>query len=78
MSAREKAPIEENVIQASNLDVLRIQVGERGEGPLIPAIGRMKSPLRSNPTYGSETREGEENKSCETPERDLSEHLDLS
>ena len=78
MSSPEKAPVEENIIQASHLDVLRIQVGKRGERPLIPAIGRMKCPLRSNPTYGSETREGEENKSCETPERDLSEHLDLS
>jgi hypothetical protein len=72
MSSREKAPIEENVIYASNLDVLRIQVGERGERPFIPVILRMKRPLRSNPTYGSETRQEEENKSCNTPQRDPS------
>jgi hypothetical protein len=35
-------------------------------------ILRMKRPLRSNPTYGSETRQGEENKSCNTPQRDPS------
>jgi hypothetical protein len=70
MSSPEKAPIEENVIYASNLDVLRIQVGERGERPFITVILRMKCPLRSNPTYGSETRQGEENKSCDTPQRD--------
>jgi hypothetical protein len=72
MSSREKAPIEENVIYASNLDVLRIQVGERGERPLILMILRMKCPLRSNPPYGSETRKGEEDKSCGKPERDPS------
>ena len=32
-----KAPIEENVISGSNLDVLMIQVGERAERPFIPA-----------------------------------------
>jgi len=53
MSSPEKAPLEENVIYASNLDVLRIQVGERGERPFIPVILRMKCPFRSNPTYGS-------------------------
>jgi hypothetical protein len=42
MSSLEEAPIEENVIYASNLDVLRIQVGERGERPFIPVILRMK------------------------------------
>ena len=72
MSSPEKAPIEENVIQASHLDVLRIQVGEGGERPFILSIVGMKCPLRSNPTYGSETRQGEENKSCDTPERDPS------
>ena len=72
MSSRKKAPVEENAIYASNLDLLRIQVGEGGERPFIPVIGRMKCPLRSNPTYGSETRQGEENKSCDKPQRDPS------
>ena len=58
MSSREKAPIEKNVICGSNLDVLMIQVGERAERPFIPVILRMKRPLRSNPPYGSETRNG--------------------
>jgi len=72
MSSPEKAPVEENVIYASNLDVLRIQVGERGERPFIPVILRMKCALRSNPADGSETRKGEKNKSCDTPQRDPS------
>jgi hypothetical protein len=74
MSSREKAPIEEHVVRASNLDAFRIQVGERGEGPFIRAIGGMERPLRSNPTYSSENRQ-EENKSCYTPQRDLSKHI---
>jgi hypothetical protein len=72
MSSPEKAPIEGNVIYASNLDLPRFQVGERGQRPFIPVILRMKCPLRSNPTYGSEISQGEENKSCDTPQRDLS------
>jgi hypothetical protein len=42
MCSPKKAPIEENVIYTSNLDVLRIQVGERGERPFITVILRMK------------------------------------
>jgi hypothetical protein len=72
MRSREKAPVEENAIYAANLDVLRLQVGESRERPFIPVIARMQCPLRSNPTYGSETRQGEENKSCDTPQRDPS------
>ena len=55
-----------------------IQVGERGERPFIPAILRMKCPLRSNPPYSSETRKAEDNKSCDTPQRDPSQNLNLS
>jgi hypothetical protein len=54
-----------------------IQVGERAERPFIPVILRMKCPLRSNPPYGSQTRKGEDNKSCDTPQRDESQSPNL-